>query len=71
MATAEIPKEVEVQRFIIAIILLVGFFACFIVVFIYTKDMETAKTVLTFLAGAVTSVVSFFFGVKTAEKVTK
>jgi len=60
--------ERETQRLIIAMTLLIGFFVSFLIVFALTRDVEIGKTVLTFLAGAITSVVSFFFGVKTAEK---
>jgi type IV secretory pathway VirB3-like protein len=61
----EIPREV--QRFIIALTLVVGFLVVFAIVFLTTKDVETAKTVLTFLAGTITSVTAYFFGAKSAE----
>ena len=61
----EFPKET--QRFIIALTLIVGFLVIFAMVFYVTRDVETAKTVLTLLAGAVTSIVSYFFGAKSIE----
>ena len=47
----------------------VGFLAVFAYVFYVTRDVEMARTVLTVLSGAVSSIIAFFFGVKTAEKV--
>jgi predicted neutral ceramidase superfamily lipid hydrolase len=65
MSNAEIPRDV--QRFILAIILICGFFGVFAYVFYVTKDVEIAKTVLTVLAGALSSIIAFFYGSKSAE----
>ena len=64
----EVPRET--QRFILALVSIVGFLAVFAYVFYVTKDVEMARTVLTVLSGAVSSIIAFFFGVKTAEKVS-
>ena len=61
----EFPKET--QRFIIALTLIVGFLVVFAIIFYTTRDVETAKTVLTLLAGAITSIISYFFGAKSTE----
>ena len=66
MSEIHVPREL--QRFIMALVLLGGFFASFTYVFYVTKDVEVAKTVLTILAGAISSVVAFFFGAKAAEE---
>jgi hypothetical protein len=63
----EVPRET--QRFILALVSVVGFLAVFSYVFYVTRDVEMARTVLTVLSGAVSSIIAFFFGVKTAEKV--
>jgi hypothetical protein len=62
---SEIPKET--QRFILALVLICGFFGVFAYVFHVTKDVEIAKTVLTVLAGALSSIIAFFYGSKSAE----
>jgi magnesium-transporting ATPase (P-type) len=61
----EIPREM--QRFILALVFVAGFLAVFIYTFHVSRDIELAKTVLTLLSGAVSSITAFFFGVKTAE----
>lgn len=65
-STPEIPREV--QRFVIAVMLILGFLAVFAYVFHVTKDVELAKTVLTVLAGALSAVVGHFFGSKGGER---
>jgi hypothetical protein len=66
MSAPEIPRET--QRFILAIILVVGFFIIFAYAFHVTKDVELVKTVMTVLSGALSAIVAFFFGVKTGER---
>jgi membrane associated rhomboid family serine protease len=66
MSNGEIPRDV--QRFILAIILICGFFAVFAYVFYTTKDVDLAKSVLTILSGAISSIIAFFYGVKSAEQ---
>jgi len=66
MSVPEIPRET--QRFILAIILVVGFFAIFAYAFHVTKDVELVRTVMTVLSGALSAIVAFFFGVKTGER---
>jgi hypothetical protein len=63
----EVPKET--QRFVLALVSVVGFLVVFSYVFYVTRDVEMARTVLTVLSGVVSSIIAFFFGVKTAEKV--
>jgi hypothetical protein len=65
-APVEVPPP-EAQRFILAIMLLAGFFLVFGLVFFATRDVEIAKTTLTVLAGALSAVVGFYFGAKSAE----
>ena len=62
---SEIPKET--QRFVLALVLICGFFAVFAYVFYTTKDVDLAKSVLTILSGAISSIIAFFYGVKSAE----
>ena len=61
----ETPREF--QRFIIALSLIFGFLGVFIYVFAVTRDIEIARTVLTFISGAVSAVVGYFFGSRSAE----
>jgi len=65
MSNGEISRDV--QRFILAIILICGFFAVFAYVFYATRDVDLAKSVLTILSGAISSIIAFFYGVKSAE----
>jgi uncharacterized membrane protein YfcA len=69
MQVSEIPRET--QRFLIAMTLIVGFFVTFILTFYFTRDVDIAKTVLAILAGAVSAIVGYFFGSKTAEESLK
>jgi hypothetical protein len=64
---SQIKVTKEVQRFILALTLLGVFLTCFLTVFLITRDAEIAKTVLTVLAGALTSMVGYFFAAKTVE----
>jgi len=70
MATVEVPKEVEVQRFIIAIIFILGFFTLTGIAFysLYIVDKTTAinfiKDILLVISGWVGAVVTFFFATK-------
>ena len=66
MSNAQIPRET--QRLVIALVLIVGFFASFTYVFYVTRDAELARSVLTVLAGAISTIVAFFFGVKTHDR---
>ena len=66
MSVPEVPRET--QRFVIALALIVGFFAVFAYIFHTTRDVEVAKTVLTVLSGAISTIIAFFFGVKTGER---
>lgn len=66
MSVPEVPRET--QRFIIALALIIGFFAVFAYIFHTTRDVEVAKTVLTVLSGAISTIIAFFFGVKTGER---
>jgi hypothetical protein len=66
MSVPEVPRET--QRFILAIILVVGFLAIFAYAFHVTKDVELVKTVMTVLSGALSATVAFFFGTKTGER---
>ena len=63
---SEIPKET--QRFVLALVLICGFFAVFAYVFYTTKDVDLSKSVLTILSGAISSIIAFFYGVKSAEQ---
>jgi hypothetical protein len=65
MSAPEIPKET--QRLIIALALIIGFFACFFAVLLISKDVEWAKGVLSILAGIIGTIVGFYFGSKSAE----
>jgi nucleoside recognition membrane protein YjiH len=65
MSAPEIPREV--QRFFIALALIIGFFACFFAVLLISKDVEWAKGVLSILAGIIATIVGFYFGSKSAE----
>jgi membrane associated rhomboid family serine protease len=62
---SEIPKET--QRFVLALVLICGFFGVFAYVFYTTRDVDLAKNVLTILSGAISSIIAFFYGVKSAE----
>jgi membrane associated rhomboid family serine protease len=62
---SEIPKET--QRFVLALVLICGFFGVFAYVFYATRDVDLAKSVLTILSGAISSIIAFFYGVKSAE----
>lgn len=63
---ATIPKET--QRITVALTVIIGFYISFLYIFHTTRDMETARTILSILAGSVSSIVGYFFGVKTAER---
>ena len=71
MATAEVPKEL--QRFIIAIILIGGYFILVGIAFytLYKVDPTTAanfiKDILLVISGWVGGVVTFFFATKALE----
>jgi uncharacterized membrane protein len=58
----------EAQRFILAVVLIAGFFLVFGLVFLATRDVEVAKAMLTVLAGALSAIVGFYFGAKSAEE---
>jgi membrane associated rhomboid family serine protease len=66
MSSGEISRDV--QRFILAIILICGFFGLFAYIFYITKDVDLAKSVLTILSGAISTIIAFFYGVKSAEQ---
>ncbi|MEM4977247.1 MAG: hypothetical protein QXT64_07985 [Desulfurococcaceae archaeon] len=63
--SVEVPRET--QRFVIALILILGFLASFTVIFILTRDTELARSVLTMLAGTISAIVGYFYGSRSAE----
>ncbi|MEM2613234.1 MAG: hypothetical protein QXO15_03285 [Nitrososphaerota archaeon] len=63
--SVEVPRET--QRFVIALVLILGFLASFTAIFILTRDTELARSVLAILAGVISTIIGYFFGSRSAE----
>ena len=70
-AGPQVEVSREMQRFVLAVILVAGFFAVFGVVFWLSRDLEVAKTVLQMIAGAMSTAVGFYFGARSAEEAAR